>query len=250
MNKDNNRISFHIDRQDFFTIPNILTYFRFLCVPAFLILYLIGLYQDILALRWAGVGVIFLASFTDLLDGKIARKFHQITELGKVIDPIADKVMQFAICIVVCLVYQNITGHYWLFFLAGVFLVKEISQGLLIVLLFRHGQYLNGAKWYGKVSTFVYDVLMMVILVLPLFLTEKSQWENGWLLAINIMIFVVLGLLIFAFIMYAIECHRQWKKNEFTIPDSLYPLWVSHFGSEEQKKAYKEKNESKEEKNN
>ena len=68
-----------------FSIPNLMGYFRLLLIPVFCYLYLAKE-----AYHWAA-GVVLLSSLTDLFDGMIARKFNMITNLGKALDPIADK---------------------------------------------------------------------------------------------------------------------------------------------------------------
>ena len=72
-------------KQEIFSIPNLMGYFRILMIPVFCYLY-IGkkMYLEASA-------VVLLSSLTDLFDGKIARKFNMVTELGKLLDPVANK---------------------------------------------------------------------------------------------------------------------------------------------------------------
>lgn len=74
-----------------FSIPNLMGYFRLLLIPVFCYLYLAKE-----AYHWAA-GVVLLSSLTDLFDGMIARKFNMITNLGKALDPIADKLTHGAL---------------------------------------------------------------------------------------------------------------------------------------------------------
>ena len=74
-----------------FSIPNLMGYFRLLLIPVFCYLYLAKE-----AYHWAA-GVVLLSSLTDLFDGRIARKFNMITNLGKALDPIADKLTHGAL---------------------------------------------------------------------------------------------------------------------------------------------------------
>lgn len=225
----------HVDKKDFFTIPNLLTYFRFLMVPVFLVLYLLGTYQENRVLTVLGIAAIALSSLSDMFDGMIARKFNQVTELGKALDPVADKVMQFAICVAVCLVYRRITGNYYLWFLVGFFLIKEFVQLGFIWAAWRHGQYLNGAKWYGKVSTFVFDVVMIFLLVLPLFVT-KEEFGTGWRITLDVLIGFTFAMLFFALIMYIAECVKQMKEGKNSVPPSLYKDWYARYGKDARKK--------------
>ena len=78
-------------------LPNKLTLLRIVLVPVFVVvLYLNFPYNNLVALA-----VFILASLTDLLDGKIARKYHLVTDFGKFMDPIADKLL------VTCLLYTS-----------------------------------------------------------------------------------------------------------------------------------------------
>jgi CDP-diacylglycerol---glycerol-3-phosphate 3-phosphatidyltransferase len=76
-------------------IPNIITYVRILVIPTIVILF----YIDGLLARWAIAILFFIASVSDFLDGYIARKFQQYSDLGKLLDPIADKLLVAAILI-------------------------------------------------------------------------------------------------------------------------------------------------------
>lgn len=67
-------------------VPNTLTFIRMLLIPLYLILFIDGM-------KYPALIIFLAASFTDLLDGMIARRYHQITDLGKLMDPLADKLM-------------------------------------------------------------------------------------------------------------------------------------------------------------
>ena len=124
-------------KEDLFTIPNILTYIRLICIPIFavlMIMYRIGGFDAMESVNnaymWASFGVFLFAEITDICDGYIARHFNQISDIGKVLDPIADKVLQcvamlmlcicanlhwaFAIIIIVKEVYMGVTSKYWM----------------------------------------------------------------------------------------------------------------------------------------
>lgn len=107
-------------KKDLWTIPNILTYVRFACIPFFIWVmtaYYLGQGNGFL---YAGFGIFIFASVTDVVDGIIARKFNQISDIGKIIDPMADKLLQCSAMIMLVIV-----GHIHWFFM--VFLVvKEL----------------------------------------------------------------------------------------------------------------------------
>lgn len=214
-----------INKGDFITIHNILCYFRIGLVPVFMVLYLKGFWMaraneaNSTVFEWVGIAAVILASLTDFVDGRIARKCNLITELGKFLDPLADKLMQFGISIVVCVTFYAYSGLPYMFILMGIFVVKEITQFIIIYTTFRHGQYLDGSKWYGKVTTFVFDVLMIVLLMLPLF--YNTAVPQAAILAMSILMIIVMALLVFSWVMYTIECVKMRRSGVYNIPESI-----------------------------
>ena len=144
-------MKFKIDKKDWFTIPNILCYIRILLVPLFMVLYLTA--GDSVVQHYVATSLIFVAGFTDFLDGQIARRCNQITDLGKFIDPLGDKLMQFAIAIVLVIHYD------WMWVLLSIFIFKELFMLVCDIILFTRDVKLSGAKWFGKLSTFVFYVV-------------------------------------------------------------------------------------------
>jgi len=210
----------HVAGKDFITLPNILCYVRILLVPLFMYLYLVGDLGAVgiernYTMMWLGVSVIAVASVTDYADGQIARRCNMITDLGKFLDPLADKLMQLAIVIVVGIMFQGETGLPYIWILLAIFVLKEFTQFVAIIALFKHGKYMNGAKWFGKVATFGFDVVMICLLMMPLFdFTNINVWI--------IMVVCSGSLLIFSWVMYIIEVVKMWNSPGGEIPDSLY----------------------------
>lgn len=142
-------------KNEIFTIPNLLTALRIFFVPVFIYLYLDEQYI-------ASACMILVCGATDFLDGYIARSFHQISELGKALDPVADKLLQLAI--VFCLIF-TVKHMIWLFLL---FIVKEISMMICWFMLKKKGGYINGALWFGKVSTAIFYLSTFALIALPI----------------------------------------------------------------------------------
>lgn len=134
--------SFH--KKDLFTIPNLICYLRILLIPVFCWLYVTA---DTKAEYMAAVLVVLFSSFTDLFDGMIARKFHQVTELGKILDPVADKLTHLAMAI--CL----LTRYPLMWLLLGIMVVKEGYMAFMGLKYLKQGKMMDGAMWYGKVCT-------------------------------------------------------------------------------------------------
>ncbi len=139
------------------TIPNVLSLVRIALLPVFAVLYLNSVATPVLLL-WAGVVVVF-SGITDLLDGWIARRFNQISDAGKLLDPLADKLTQMTVLICLATRYQE------LLWLTGVCLAKEAAQVVGGVLLLRRGDEVRGSQWFGKVCTFVFYASMAAIVL-------------------------------------------------------------------------------------
>lgn len=124
-----------------FTIPNVLSFFRLCLIP--LIIWLYCVEHNYL---WSG-NVLILSGLTDLVDGFIARKFHMVSDLGKILDPVADKLTQAAMLI--CLLLR-----FPLMILPLVLLlIKETFMGITGFLVIKKNGSVYGAKWHGKIAT-------------------------------------------------------------------------------------------------
>ena len=123
-------------------LPNKLTMLRILLIPVFMVV----LYWDFPGATWVAVAIFIVASFTDLLDGKIARKYNLVTDFGKFADPLADKcLVMAALC---CLVES---GEFYGWILAAVLLREFAVSGMRLVAV-EKGRVI-AAGWSGKVKT-------------------------------------------------------------------------------------------------
>lgn len=134
------------------TIPNLLSVFRLLLIPVIVWLYCIRQKYTL------AVGTIVLSGITDIADGIIARKFHMVSDFGKILDPIADKLTQASVLI--CLT----TRYRMMLVIITMFVVKELCMGLLGAVVIKKTDTVNCAKWYGKVNTVVLYVVMMLLI--------------------------------------------------------------------------------------
>ncbi len=136
-----------------FSLPNILSYIRILMIPVIMMCYL-GLKLPITS------AILVIASgFTDVLDGFIARKFHMVTDFGKLIDPIADKLTQAAL--ICCLIPQYLV----VVVLVALMAVKELLLLKWGLKAFHEREKVNSSKWFGKLcSLFIYLSLFVLFL--------------------------------------------------------------------------------------
>lgn len=144
-----------LTKKQIFSIPNILSFIRILLIPVIIVLYC-TFNQHIIA-----AGVVVLSALTDVVDGFIARRYNMITDLGKFLDPLADKLTQAAMIICVA------TKNWWIVFLLVIMIVRELLLFIWGLLFFRKNDAVNSSRWYGKLSTVVVYLSMFVIFLFP-----------------------------------------------------------------------------------
>lgn len=157
-------------KEDVFLVPNILCYFRIILVVIFLVIYLLpeNILPNPLGTTYIAIAILVTAAYTDFVDGFIARRFNQISNLGKVLDPIADKLLQFGTGLAILIRY-HMFASIWVMF--AVFLVKEIFMFFETLILTRRNKTFGQARWHGKVSSFIlYAVIATLILAGPFIL--------------------------------------------------------------------------------
>ena len=145
-------------KKELLTIPNLLSLFRLLLIPVYVTIYLNATegYHYVIA-----SAILAVSCLTDMIDGKIARKFNMISTVGKILDPIADQATQFTL--IICLAIR----HPVLWGLLVLFLVKEIFQLVAGLIFLRKGLMLDGALISGKISTTILFISLIVLVLLP-----------------------------------------------------------------------------------
>ena len=145
------------------TIPNILSFFRFCLIPIIVWLYL-GKGNSILT----GLMVLF-SSLTDIVDGYIARRFNMTSDVGKVLDPIADKATQGAVVLLLATKFPLIL------IVAALILVKEVFMAITGYMVVKRCGIVLAAEWYGKMSTVVIVAAIALHLFWPGISTPLSD---------------------------------------------------------------------------
>lgn len=174
------------------TIPNIMSLFRIVLLP-FLIWAYVGLHNTTLA-----VILLAVSALTDILDGKIARKFNMVSDLGKALDPVADKLTQ--VSMVLCLAFK----YKLMWILLGLCVIRETCMFILGLISMKRTGRVYSARWYGKVSTAVLYGTGLALLIFP----KMPSWLSTALI-ILCMVVVVLALTLYT------RFHMQmWKKAE------------------------------------
>ena len=174
------------------TIPNIMSLFRIVLLP-FLIWAYVGLHNTTLA-----VILLAVSALTDILDGKIARKFNMVSDMGKALDPVADKLTQ--VSMVLCLAFK----YKLMWILLGLCVIRETCMFILGLISMKRTGRVYSARWYGKVSTAVLYGTGLALLIFP----KMPSWLSTALI-ILCMVVVVLALTLYT------RFHMQmWKKAE------------------------------------
>lgn len=176
--------------KNIFTIPNILSMLRLLLLPIIVYIYIVQ--KD-----YVFTGVLLIVSgITDLLDGYIARTFHMMSDLGKILDPVADKTTQAVVLL--CLV----TRFRWLVIPFISILIKELFMTCIGMTVIKKTGEVHGAVWHGKVATFMLDFMIIVHIVF---------YNISYTLSLILTIICIL-LILLSFYLYAKENINILKK--------------------------------------
>ncbi len=179
------------NKSNIVTIPNILSVIRIAIIP-FIVWAYCGIDNPYLAL-----GLIALSAFTDVLDGFVARKFNMISNLGKALDPIADKLTQGAVALCLTVKYKLMRV------LIVLFAVKEMIMGCMGAFTLKKYGEINGAKWYGKINT---AVLYGVMAALVLFPNIDGNLAN-------VLISICMALMVVSLLLYINFYTKTWKEK-------------------------------------
>ena len=145
-------------RREIFTIPNLLSLFRILLIPVYITIYLNA--DDHRQYLLAGF-ILALSCLTDMADGFIARKFHMITNVGKLLDPLADKLTQLALIL-------SLSARYPILYpVLILFLGKEVFQCAALVIFAKKGKMLPGALMAGKLCTAALFSSLLLLVLFP-----------------------------------------------------------------------------------
>lgn len=142
------------------TVPNALSVLRIIVIPFFAWFFM----HDQLAIA---VALLVLSGLSDCVDGFIARKLNQVTELGKMLDPLADKLTQGVVALCLAIKFPVICPALL------VFILKELVMLCGAILLLKKKKRPCAAQWYGKVATVMFYISVSVIVVIDGFFPVK-----------------------------------------------------------------------------
>ena len=169
--------------KDALTIPNLLSILRIIAIPFFVYFFVTKRYL-------IAVLILFISGITDLFDGKIARHFNQISKLGKLLDPAADKLTEITVTLVYFREFQNseekaLKLFSYVFLL---FILKELTMFIGSFVLLSMDIVPEAAIIYGKVATVVFYLVMGLLM---LFAPSFGAFAKSWTMPLVLLIVLV-----------------------------------------------------------
>ena len=170
-------------RQQLFSVPNLMGYFRIILIPLIVWRYVTA---DSVTDYYVAAAIIGLSGITDFLDGFVARKCNQITKVGKILDPVADKLTQAAIVVALATRYKLMV------ILIALFIVKEGYMAVMGAIMLKRGRMIDGARMCGKICTAALYVVMFILILVPDISLPIS----------NTLILSCIALMVYSFVIY------------------------------------------------
>jgi cardiolipin synthase len=173
-------------------VPNILTIIRFILIPFIIISIALGNYYTALI-------IFIISSITDVLDGYIARKCQVISDFGKLMDPLADKLTQLSILLTLAV---NEIIPFWI---VAILILKEVV--MISGASFLYGKKLVvSSRWYGKLATVIFYIAIITSFIINYFSIHSNMDQYIY--------YVALVSTIFALIMYFREFYQKGYVNK------------------------------------
>ncbi len=155
------RKEFELTPKNIFTIPNILSYIRIVLIIPFMVMFLQKRYV------YAAVCLV-ISGLTDCIDGFLARSLNQVTKLGKVLDPIADKLTLLSVGICISFAKPMVIP------VTALLILKDITMVAGASYLINKGIMPCASEWYGKVGTVCFYLSVSAIVVFDLIVQVKG----------------------------------------------------------------------------
>ncbi len=187
-------------------LPNILSTFRLALVPVFIIVFLVDYPKNVL---WA-LFVFLLAGATDVVDGYIARKYKCISALGKILDPLADKLMQIAV--LVCLCIKGVISIW----LPIIIVTKEIAIMVCGAIIIRWKKVYVVSSWYGKAAVCIFYLGICYFMLRPMFNLPSTVVADIYITSAVMAVSAIL-----AFVMYIDKYRKQLLKTDNAVSGAV-----------------------------
>jgi len=180
-------------------LPNKLTIGRVIAVPVFIVLYLKEFYA-------AALIVFVLASLTDLLDGKIARKYNLVTNFGKIMDPLADKILVYS---AFCLMIGDKTIPAWMLI---VILAREFTIAGMRTVAAAEGIVIAAAM-SGKIKTVLQMIAVPLLILMLAVKANPAVYRPVWFAA-QLFLWASMIMTVYSGIEYVVKNIRVFKDSD------------------------------------
>lgn len=193
-------ISFRFKKEQ---IPNVITVIRIILVPIYVLSFFGVLSPDKNNFSLASAGWVFLlAGFSDALDGFLARRNHWITDIGKLLDPFADKLLE--VVVTVCLA-AKFRGPFVI--LSAIIITKEILMIVGAYLIMKKSRFYVSAGWCGKLATVVWYIMICAVHFIPL--TDEAST-----LFFDALCIILILVMLMAFVLYVFNYASQIESTK------------------------------------
>ena len=198
-----------------FNVPNTLSFLRILLVP-FMAYFLLN-NQIFLAFL-----MVALSGLSDAFDGYFARKLNQVTELGKMLDPIADKLTQVVATVCIAVKFPQLIG------ILVVFVVKEVLMSMGAAYLMHKNKKPGAARWYGKAATVLFYFSVAVIVLMDAFFTVEPK---VFYVVSGVLLGLTAVMMLYAFVRYGMMFLQLLKSED---PKDAFDLHTVVTGKEKE----------------
>jgi len=198
-----------------FNVPNTLSFLRILLVP-FMAYFLLN-NQIFLAFL-----MVALSGLSDAFDGYFARKLNQVTELGKMLDPIADKLTQVVATVCIAVKFPQLIG------ILVVFVIKEVLMSMGAAYLMHKNKKPGAARWYGKAATVLFYFSVAVIVLMDAFFTVEPK---VFYVVSGVLLGLTAVMMLYAFVRYGMMFLQLLKSED---PKDAFDLHTVVTGKEKE----------------
>lgn len=168
-----------ITKKEIFTVPNLLSFLRLTLIPFIVWIYVVRQNYTLTVI------LVIISGITDIIDGFIARTFNMVSNVGKVLDPVADKLTQVSLMFCLTVRYPLL----WVPII--IFIIKESFMLIFGYITLELTDKINSARWYGKVNTATLYLSMSMLIFFPDIPADYASFLIGFCVAVMLVTLVL-----------------------------------------------------------
>ncbi len=200
-----------VDWAYIFTVPNILCYFRIALIAPMLCFFFKARTMDYAEEYTISAAIcLVLSGLSDFFDGLLARKLNQVTELGKMLDPVADKLTLFAVGICVVFIEPAVIP------VISLLILKDFLMLIGASYMLKNHVKPCASKWYGKVGTFLFYISVGLIVLFDLILGKGDEFRIFAIILLTVTAVMMIYSLIRYFLFFREIMKKEKLKKEAT----------------------------------